>query len=292
MRFHSWSSPTLVAFAAAGVMGGGVVWAQKLPSSSSVAVLDEEPLHAVTVTDTTNKAARWVLGLSVSSNPAYSGASRREVSARPVLSGQVGRWMISTSSARRMSGQELAGGISTTVLAHQRWQFGLGLRITHGRDSGDDPQLVGMPDIPSSLNLRVSARYQLSDRWQWTNTWQQDVGHAQGLRWVSGLNWQYPLAEGWGLDGGVSLTWANARAMRVFYGVAPAQALPGRTAWDAGAGVEQVGWGLGVTHVLSPHWRMSASVGQGGLMGDAAHSPLTQRRWATQAQFGLAYVGW
>lgn len=279
-------------FLAAGLVYAGCACAQRAPVPVAAVVPDEEPLHGAAAPVSPHGPARWVVGLSLSEGPAFAGSSRREVSARPVLAGQFGRWMISTSSARRMSGQELAGGISTTVLAHNRWQFGLGVRITHGRDSGEDPVLAGLPDISSSLNLRASARYQLTDRWQWVNTWQQDVGHAQGLRWVSGLNWQYPLAEGWGLDGGVSLTWANDRAMRVFYGVAPDLATPGRPAWHARAGVEQVGWGLGVSHVLSPHWRLSASVGQGGLMGDAAHSPLTQRRWSTQAQVGLAYVGW
>ena len=49
-----------------------------------------------------------------------------------------------TTGARRLAGTTLAGGISTSVASTDRWSVGLGLRLTHGRDSAYSPLLQGL----------------------------------------------------------------------------------------------------------------------------------------------------
>lgn len=235
---------------------------------------------------------RWVLGLTASSSPAYAGAAQRKLGIRPVLAGRVGRWMVSTSSARRLAGTTLAGGISTSVASTDRWSVGLGLRLTHGRDSADSPLLQGLPDVRGSLAVRASGQYVLSPHWRLSGGMQQDVLHAQGLRASGGLGWDWPIGGGWVLDANTGLTWANAQAMRTDYGVPAAQATATRPAWNPGAGLEQWHVGVGVSRALTTHWRLSASMGRSTLLGQAASSPLTQQRSAVAAQIGLAYVGW
>lgn len=235
---------------------------------------------------------KWVLGLTVSATPSYAGASDRQWGIRPVLAGRVGRWMVSTSSARRLAGLSLAGGISTTVVDSERWQLGLGIRLTHGRDSADNALLVGLPDVRSSLALRASSHWVLTPAWRVTGSLQQDLQRGQGLHATVGLGWSRRLASGWTLDAGSGVTWANARAMNTFYGVSPDQARAGRGAWLPGAGLEQWHWGVGASRALSTHWRVATSVGRSTLLGGAAHSPLTLQRSGTTAQVSLAYVGW
>lgn len=233
-----------------------------------------------------------MLGATLMSSPAYAGGSGRRLSLRPVVAGRVGRWMLSTSSARALAGMELAGGISTTVLADDRWSLGLGLRLTQGRSSGEDPVLAGLPDVQRSLGLRAALGYALAPGWRAHAHLQQDLLHNQGLRMGVGLGWSWPLAQGWAMNASVGTGWANAQAMRTFYGVAPAQAQPGRAAWQPGAGLESWGWGVGVSRAFSPHWRLSASIGRNTLRGDAARSPLVLQPSATVSQITLAYVGW
>ena len=235
---------------------------------------------------------RWVLGATLSSMPRYTGGTERSLGLRPVLAGRVGRWTVSTSSARGLAGIELAGGVSTTVAQSNRWSVGLGARLTNGRRSVDDAMLAGLPDIKSSVGIRASARYTLAPGWRVTGSLQQDLLHAQGLRGVLGLGWAQPVGSGWVLDisGGINL--ANARAMNTFYGVADGGARPGRAAWRAGGGVESWFWGVGLSKALSPNWRVAGSIGHGTLLGDAARSPLTLQRSGHVAQVSLAYVGW
>ncbi|WP_460505594.1 MipA/OmpV family protein [Hydrogenophaga soli] len=236
--------------------------------------------------------ARWVLGMAITSSPSRAGASDRSVGLRPVLAGRVGRWMLATSSARSLSGGSVAGGVSTQWEAANRWKLGVGFRLTHGRTSADDPLLVGLPDVKRSLAMRLSAGYALSERWRASVGWQQDLAHRQGGRATLGVGWQQPVADRWVLDASLGATWANTRAMQTFHGVTAAQANASRPLWQPGGGWEQWHWGLGMSKAVDRHWRVSVQVGQGRLLGAAAHSPLTTSRLSTTGQVMLAYVGW
>lgn len=233
-----------------------------------------------------------MLGATLSSTPSYTGGAGRSLGLRPVVAGRVGRWLVSSSSARGLAGVELAGGISTLVAQTERWSVGLGARLTQGRSSADDAMLAGLPDIKKSIGLRASARYTLAPGWRLTGSLQQDLLHSQGLRGVVGLGWTQPVGSGWVLDVNGGIHVANARAMNTFFGVADAAARPGRPAWQASGGVESWFWGVGLTRALSPHWRVAGSIGRGTLLGDAARSPLTVQRSGHVAQVSLAYVGW
>ena len=276
------------AFAALGVcLPLHVAQAQSLMLPAS-----EEPPAAPTSVQASPVKDRWVLGATLSSTPSYTGGTERSIGLRPVLAGRVGRWMISSSSARGLAGIELAGGVSTTVVQDERWSVGVGARLTHGRSSTDDPMLSGLPDIKSSLGVRVAARYVLAPGWRVTAAAQQDLLKSQGMRANLGLGWAQPVGGGWVLDvnGGINL--ANARAMNTFFGVPEAGARVGRPAWQSGGGLESWYWGAGVSRALSPHWRVAGSIGRSTLLGNAARSPLTLQRSGNVAQISLAYVGW
>ena len=281
----------LVSVAVAGVL---IPWRQAHAQSVLLPTGVVAPVEAMATSDAPGPASkeRWVLGATLSSTPSYTGGAGRSLGLRPVVAGRVGRWLVSSSSARGLAGVELAGGVSTTVAQTERWSVGLGARLTHGRNSADDAMLAGLPDIKSSIGLRASARYTLAPGWRLTGSLQQDLLHSQGLRGVVGLGWTKPVGSGWVLDVNGGINVANARAMNTFFGVADAVARPGRPAWQANGGVESWFWGVGLTRALSPHWRVAGSIGHGTLLGDAARSPLTVQRSGHVAQVSLAYVGW
>lgn len=281
----------LVSVAVAGVL---VPWSQAHAQSVLLPTGVVAPVEATATSEAPGPASkeRWVLGATLSSTPSYTGGAGRSLGLRPVVAGRVGRWLVSSSSARGLAGVELAGGVSTTVAQTERWSVGLGARLTHGRNSADDAMLAGLPDIKSSIGLRASARYTLAPGWRLTGSLQQDLLHSQGLRGMVGLGWTKPVGSGWVLDVNGGINVANARAMNTFFGVADAGARPGRPAWQASGGVESWFWGVGLTRALSPHWRVAGSIGHGTLLGDAARSPLTVQRSGHVAQVSLAYVGW
>lgn len=234
----------------------------------------------------------WMLGVSAANGPSRPGASGRENKLRPVLAGKLGRWTVSTSSARRLNSDGLAGGVSTTLATQGQWSAGFGLRLTQGRSADGDPLLEGLSNVRSSLAARVSARYAFTPTWNGVAQWQQDVLRAQGGRANLGLTARWPLGGGWTLDAGSGVSWLNHRAMQTFYGVPLEAARPGRTAHLAGAGLEQLAASVGATWVVDRHWRVSTALTASRLLGDAAASPLTVRRSSNSLQFTVAYAGW
>jgi outer membrane scaffolding protein for murein synthesis (MipA/OmpV family) len=273
------------------VAGAAPAWAAAPAGAEPADEAAAAPLAAASAPS--RSAPRWVLGATLASAPSYAGADDRKLGLRPVVAARVGRWMVSTSSARRLGGgSDLAGGVSTTVLDEDRWQLGVGFRLTHGRSSSDHPLLAGLPDVRSSVAFRASARWQLNRHAQLSFGWQQDLLRQQGMRLTMGLGGSWPLSPTWVLDAGVGTQWASARAMRVHHGVEPAAATSTRSAWQPGAGLEQAWVGVGLSHEWSKNWRVSVGVGHGVLLGAAADSPLTRQRHATTAQVSVAYVAW
>jgi outer membrane scaffolding protein for murein synthesis (MipA/OmpV family) len=197
-----------------------------------------------------------------------------------------------TGSGMVGTGSGLTGGVSTTVFGSERWDFGVGLRLTSGRNSAGDARLSGLPDIDPSVALRAALRYQLSPHWQLSAGVQQDVLEQQGLKAQIGLSWSHPVWANWDLDLSSGLAWANGRAMRTFYGVPMSAATAQRPAWVPTSGWESWFVGAALSRPLGQHWRVAGSVGHSSLVGQAAHSPLTQRRDGAVASFSVAYVGW
>ncbi len=243
--------------------------------------------------------ARWALGFTLSNSPSYAGSVGREWGVRPILSGQVGRWTLSTSSARRMTGSGgvgtgsgVTGGLSTSIAGTDRWDLGMGLRLTNGRRSTDDARLSGLPDVDPSVAIRASLRYQLHPHWQVSAGLQQDLFERQGVKAHVGLGWSQRIWDGWELDLNSGVGWADTRAMRTHYGVPLSAITPQRPVWTPNAGMESWFVGAGLSRPIGKHWRVAGSLGHSSLLGQAAQSPLTQKRDAAVASFSIAYVGW
>lgn len=84
-----------------------------------------------------------------------------------------------------------------------------------------------------------------------------------------------------GLTIGIGLmsTWASKRYMTSYYAVTPAQSAASTLAVFApGAGFKDASVSLIGEYKFSDHWSMAASMQYVRLLGDAANSPITQRR--------------
>jgi outer membrane scaffolding protein for murein synthesis (MipA/OmpV family) len=84
--------------------------------------------------------------------------------------------------------------------------------------------------------------------------------------------------------------WANARSNGAYYGVTPAQsAASGLPAYNAGSGLQSGSLGLLWSVHLAPSWDVLGSMEARRLYGDAARSPLTERKTNFYASAGVAY---
>jgi outer membrane scaffolding protein for murein synthesis (MipA/OmpV family) len=98
--------------------------------------------------------------------------------------------------------------------------------------------------------------------------------------------------QSWGLSAGVvaEATWADAKSNRAIYGITPQQALISNLpAFAPGGGLLDTSLGLIWSYDLASHWLLVGNLYGKRVEGDAARSPLTEKRTNGYATVGLTY---
>jgi outer membrane protein len=113
-----------------------------------------------------------------------------------------------------------------------------------------------------------------------------DLGTQLDLRLSAGV------FQGGRFSAGVfgQAVWADAKATNAYYGITPQQSpLTGLPAFQPGSGLLNTSAGLLWSVDLSPKWVVVGSLEYRRLQGDAARSPLAERRSNNYVSAGLAY---
>lgn len=85
-------------------------------------------------------------------------------------------------------------------------------------------------------------------------------------------------------------SWGSDKYMQTYYGVSAAQsAASGFARHDAGAGIYAYSLNLDWTHRLTSRWSVLASAGAMQLTGDAADSPIVQRKTSPTGSLKVTY---
>lgn len=85
-------------------------------------------------------------------------------------------------------------------------------------------------------------------------------------------------------------SWGSDKYMQTYYGVSAAQSsASGFTRHDAGAGIYAYSLNLDWTHRLTSRWSVLASAGATQLTGDAADSPIVQRKTSPTGSLKVTY---
>ncbi|MFN3375953.1 MAG: MipA/OmpV family protein [Burkholderiaceae bacterium] len=258
-----------------------------------------EPAQAASVPQQSGGAAQplrvhYVLGGIASASPDYPGSERRGYALRPAWALEYGRFRLSTSRGSALMGHGLGGqdsGASAALADGERFQLRAGLRFDRGRNGDASPRLAGLPEVRSTLRLRVSAGYALTSHWSLGLGVSQDwLGRDGGGQVSVTLGYALPISEVTRLSVGAGLHWADSTYMRTQYGVPTSAAgsspLP--------AYVPKAGWynadvGVEVMHALSRHWVALGGLRVSQLQGAARHSPLTVEPLGYSVSVGLAY---
>jgi outer membrane protein len=85
---------------------------------------------------------------------------------------------------------------------------------------------------------------------------------------------------------GVGTTWTNAHYMRTLFGVDARQsARSGLPTFSPDSGISSARLFLSVRYQVRPHWQVGAQAYVGRLFGDAADSPITQKRNSVAVEY-------
>lgn len=117
-------------------------------------------------------------------------------------------------------------------------------------------------------------------------------GHGSGGAYGSvEVGFPYALDESISLTVKPSLTWADSRHMQAYFGVTAEQSRnSGLRTHTAGAGLKSYGLGLEVQAQLNKQWAVMTGASIERLAGDAANSPVVQRRDQPQAYLAATFT--
>lgn len=242
--------------------------------SRSIAALVVAALPAIASAELSNDS---MIGPGLRSRPAYDGSDSQHTEFVPVIRHFGEHWFVRSTQGVLEAGPrfELSPGLHA----------GAQLAYEPGRRASESPFLVanGVPDIKRGIS------YGLQMEWDHTfgpvpitllgrvrkNT-KSELGTQADLRLSAGVLKAGPVSAGVFTQA----TWADSKS---------ANALYGEGAYHAGAGMMFASVGLLGSVDLGPHWLIVGSAEARRLRGDAALSPLAERKSSHYVTVGAAY---
>ncbi|MPS27007.1 MAG: MipA/OmpV family protein [Alcaligenaceae bacterium] len=224
-----------------------------------------------------------LVGGGIAVIPSYPGADDYRLLPAPILNFQRGPFFISNSQGLPGLGlkTEIAPGLSVGA------RVGIGL----GRKENRSDRLAGLGD------LDVHGQYGVFAEWT-PGRWRASLSYTQAAKSGYGgtlaLGGSYALWQGGKhhLQVGASLEWSNRDHMQTWFGVTPDQSAhsgaglaPYRPSSGLSSGSAYALW----TYRLNQQWRIITLLGARTLMGDAADSPIVERKTAAFGSVGVAY---
>ena len=226
---------------------------------------------------------KFTVGLGLISQPKYPGSSDRMQSALPLFSADYGRFFVGGAP-----GAGLPAGAGAYLVQDGPWRLGLGVgaNLRAPRRESDDPHLLGLGDVEGTEFGSLFGSY--SKPWFSARAGLvTDIGgRHQGTRLALDLDGRFSPVHDLMLSAGPGLTWADSQYTRTFFGIDAGQGdRSGLPTHAAGNGVNLVRFSLGADYRLSPAWAVGLHLTAASLRGDAADSPITERK--AQNSFGL-----
>jgi outer membrane protein len=226
---------------------------------------------------------QFTAGAGVVSKPLYPGSSETKTQALPLLNASYGRYFIGG-----VPSSGIPAGMGAYLVQDPHWKLGVGLGGSLGkqRKESDSSRLAGLGDISGTPQGAVFGSY--SDTW-WKvsgNVLTDIGGKKQGTRASMNLEANYSPMKNLVLTAGSGFTWTDAKYNQAFFGVDATQsARSGLPIYTPKAGINSVSFNLGANYQLTQQWGLGAIYSVSNLRGDAAISPITEKK--SQSTFGM-----
>lgn len=220
------------------------------------------------------------LGLGPSITPHYEGDDKYNISVIPAVSLRYQDLVeVNNNEVRIIAFNRLFASAGDINTIGGSLRIGPTVSIDFGRDEDDSPDLTGLGDVDTSLELGAFVAY-TRGRMRLRARARHDVidGHSGGTVRLDAAYTVFqsaPVAMGFN----VTSTWATGDYMRSYFGVTPAQsAASGLPVYVPGSGFKDLGAEINANYIFASQWALVANVGYKRLIGGAADSPLVRQR--------------
>jgi MipA family protein len=262
-------------------------------------------LASAQTTDKKNEGPWQVsAGLGLVSTPEYEGSSKNVTGVAPDLN--IG---YKTKDWGTFAIGSKARGISWTALDTEAYSLGVSLGASNGRQDTKDGTLLkpgskrlkGMGEIKSGAEYGVFGHVTLGVPLTFavikgagdgkTNAVTGTIKGHGGSRIELGAEIPWQVNSSLGLSFAPNIVWADKKYNQAYFGVTNAQsANSGFKAYTAGAGVKSIGLAVGANYKFDANWSANAAVSFNQFRGDAANSPLAQKKAQNTLAAGVAYT--
>jgi MipA family protein len=228
----------------------------------------------------TGTSSELLLGLGVSSGPAYLGSDERKTRALPLVAA---RWRNGWFAGN--------GGIGYRFEPLPKLSLGPRLTFDFGRDEDDADALRGMGDIDARPELGGFVSYALLPGLSVGSSLRYGSGNDRdGMTMDLSLRGGVPVTPTLRLTTGLTTTFANTKSMQSLFGVTAAQSVStGYAIYTPGSGLRDVTLHAGGMLRLGEQTSLVLGLNGRRLMGDAVDSPLTRKRNSVSAFATLAW---
>jgi len=182
-----------------------------------------------------------------------------------------------------------ANGLGLKLIEVGAWQVGTSVWFRRGRRPDQGAKISNLGTIGTAAEARVFSRYSLGPFVLGT-TIAKDFGGSSGLTVELHADWRLECARRLKATLGLETSYGSGNTMQAWFGVTPAQAVAsGLVQYSPGAGFEWAGPSASIEYSLTPRWNLGARLGYDVLVGQAADSPVIDRRTLPAAAIAAAY---
>ena len=222
---------------------------------------------------------RIILGPSGSLTPKYEGADSYHVTPGGVVDIRY----------RDIAFFSVGEGLGVNLLRGDTYRAGVAVTYDLGRDDNDDFRIRGLGDIDPTPEAKLFAQVVILPVVIAADV-RRGIGGHDG--WIGDLGLYMPLSasDTFVAFAGPSITLADQDYMDSYFSVSPGQAERSRLpAFQADAGFKNANFGVTAVYFISDNWLVVADAAVEQLLGDAAHSPVTQSRTQFTFDLSIAY---
>jgi MipA family protein len=260
--------------------------------------------HAQTVDKKNSSPWQVSAGFGLVSTPEYEGSKKSVSGIAPDLSVSY-----KTNGFGTFAIGSKARGVSWTAIETDAYSFGISLGVGAGRVDTKDgtlfkpgsKRLKGMGEIKSSAEIGVFGHVNAGIPLTLAVTKGLGDGKADaitgsvkghgGSRIELGAEIPWQISSNLGMSFVPNIVWADKKYNQTFFGVTAAQASrSGFAAYSVGAGLKSVGLTVGMNYKIDPNWSANAAASFNQLQGDAAKSPLVQKKLQNTFTVGVSYT--
>jgi MipA family protein len=271
-------------------------------SIACVAAISSSPVQAQVKKDESPWSVS--LGLFVTSSPEYEGGKKRVTSALPDFN-----LSYRTKDFGTFGVGSKSRGASWTIIDKEEYSFGIAIGGDAGRTDKKDgtafrpgsKRLLGLGEIKSSaefgvfghivagipINLQImkGAGDGKADSKDFSIK-----GHG-GTRAELGVEIPWKITEQITLSFSSSLSWADKKYTQTYFGVTSAQAARSNfKEYNAKGGIKSVNFGVGLNYQFDKNWSANAGLSYSQLQGNAAKSPIIEKKSQPSALIGIGYT--